>query len=178
MIFGYRFFAPILYVELKLYKMKTAIFYASSHGTTAKTAELIAQKLTNSQTQIFNLKKLKSVDLSDFDLVIIGGSIHAGRIQNAVKKFCEKNMVELLDKRIALYLCCMNLPEQDAQFENAYPELLRNKAISKKVIGGEFLFDKMNFFEKAIVRKVSKVNDTVSKLNYVKIEELVNEIKN
>lgn len=158
--------------------MKTAIFYASSHGTTAKTADLIAQKLTNSQTQVFNLKKLKSADLSNFDTVIIGGSIHAGNIQNVVKKFCEKNMVELLGKRIALYLCCMNEPEQNSQFENAFPELLRNKAISKKVIGGEFLFDKMNFLEKAIVRKVSKINDTVSKLNYAKIQELINEIEN
>lgn len=157
--------------------MKTAIFYSSNHGTTAKVAELLAQKMTNSQTQIFNLKKLKNADLTAFDTIIIGGSVHAGNIQSSVKKFCSKNMVELLNKRLALYLCCMNEPEYDVQFERAFPELLRKKAVSSKITGGEFLFDKMNFFEKAIVKKVSKVNGTVSKIDYSKIEEMAKELE-
>lgn len=157
--------------------MKTAIFYSSNHGTTAKVAELLAQKMTNSQTQIFNLKKLKNTDLTVFDTIIIGGSVHAGNIQSSVRKFCTKNMVELLNKRLALYLCCMNEPGFDVQFERAFPELLRKKALSSKIIGGEFLFDKMNFFEKAIVKKVSKVNGTVSKIDYSKIEEMAKELE-
>ncbi|MDY6801220.1 MAG: hypothetical protein SVU94_08360 [Bacteroidota bacterium] len=36
------------------------------------------------------------------------------------------------------------------QFKNAYPESLRSKAIDGH-FGGEFNFDKMNFFEKAII---------------------------
>ncbi|RLC55726.1 MAG: hypothetical protein DRH89_07105 [Candidatus Cloacimonadota bacterium] len=60
--------------------MKTAIIYMTKHGTTEKIAELLKSKLEPGQTQIFNLKKSKLIELDNYETIIIGGSIHVGSI--------------------------------------------------------------------------------------------------
>lgn len=77
----------------------------------------------------------------------------------------------MLDKTLGLFLCC--LFEGDValkQFEDAFPENLRNKAIAHGLFGGELDFSKMNIIEKAIVKKVANVDDSVSKINYSNIK--------
>jgi menaquinone-dependent protoporphyrinogen oxidase len=156
--------------------MKTAIIYATSHGTTEKVATQIQSEL-GSNTVLINLKQTKTIDLAPFDTVVIGGSIHAGQMQGRVKSFCKKNLVELLKKRVALYMCGMNEPEFESELSNAFPELLRKHAITSKSVGGEFLFEKMNFIEKLIVRKVSGIDQNVSKIDKVRVTELINDLK-
>lgn len=157
--------------------MKTAIVFASSHGTTEKVAAMIADRLGNNQVIMFNLRNSRFVDLSEFDRVIIGGSIHAGNIQKKVKNFCNNNMVSLLQKQVALFLCCMNEPEYESQFNNAYPELLRRHSLSNQIIGGEFLLGKMNFIERLLVRKISGVNESISRLDLSKVDAMIAGLK-
>ncbi len=157
--------------------MKAAIIFSSSHGTTEKVAKQIQHELGNENAHIFNLKSIKSIDLSLFDTLIIGGSIHAGQMQGKVKRFCNKNLVDLLQKRVGLFMVGMNEPEFETEFSNAFPELLRKHAITSKCVGGEFLFEKMNFIEKLIVKKVSGIRQNVSKIDESKISELALDIK-
>lgn len=156
--------------------MKTAIIYATTHGTAEKVAQRIQAELGVSSSQLFNLKASKIIDLSQFEQVVIGGSIHAGQVQSRVRDFCKRNMVDLLQKRVALFICAMNEPEFETEFKSAFPELLRKHAISCKVVGGEFLLEKMNFIERFIVKKVSGVSQTVSKIEENKILSLVEEL--
>jgi len=160
----------------QIQKMKTAIIYATSHGTTEKVAQQIQSELGNN-SQLFNLKEVKTVDLSQFEQVIIGGSIHAGTMQGKVRDFCRKNLIDLLQKRVGLFMCGMNEPDFETEFNNAFPDLLRKHAISSKCVGGEFLIEKMNFFERFIVRKISGVSQNVSKIDEEKVKELVNDFK-
>ena len=155
--------------------MKTAIIYATSHGTTEKVAQQIQSELGNN-AQLINLKQSKAVDLSQFEQVIIGGSIHAGMMQGKVRDFCKKNLLDLLQKRVALFMCGMNEPDFETEFNNAFPELLRKHAITSKCIGGEFLFERMNFVERFIVNKISGVSQNVSKIDESKIIELVSDL--
>ncbi|GAB1474149.1 hypothetical protein MASR2M69_15900 [Bacteroidota bacterium] len=157
--------------------MRTAIIYATSHGTTGKVANIIKERLSANNTKeesinIFNLKQNSNIDLSVYDTIVLGGSIHAGNIQGSVKEFCKNNLVDLLQKRVALFICAMNKPEYETELKNSFPELLFNHAISKEVVGGEFLFDKMNFIEKMLVRNISGIKETTSKIDDSKIEAL------
>lgn len=156
--------------------MDTAVIYATTHGTTRKAAGMIMQEMGDPDIALFELGKDKKPDLAMFGRIIIGGSIHAGRIQASVRNFCRQNMVELLQKEIGLFLCGMNVPEYKTQFENAFPQLLRSHAKSSRVVGGEFLFDKMNFFQKLIVRKVSGINQSVSRIDESAIGEFAREM--
>jgi menaquinone-dependent protoporphyrinogen oxidase len=157
--------------------MRTAIVYASNHGTTEGVARKLQQGLGEDKVQLFNLKKNKKFDLSPFGQVIVGGSIHAGSIQKRIQKFTDNHRPELLEKRLGLYLCCMDEDRAQEQFDHAYPEILRSHAISKKVMGGEFRFDRMNFIEKAMIKKISGVDQSVSKINEEKIQEMITEMQ-
>ncbi len=158
--------------------MNTAIIYATTHGTTEKVAQKMQKMLGEQNTSLINLKTTKHINLNNFDQIIIGGSIHAGTIQKKIKDFCNKHLEELLKKPLGLFTCAMNEPEYQAQMENAFPEALRNHAKTQKVMGGEFLFEKMNFFQKLIVKKISGIKESVSKIDDRKIEEFIRELNN
>ncbi len=156
--------------------MSTAIVYITKHGCTGKASRILGEKLGNDVT-VINLKSDGEPDLSLYDTVIVGGSIHVGKIQRRIKKFIEKHREELLTKRIGLYLCCMYEGETaEKQFEEAYPLELRDHACAIGLFGGEFDFSKMNFFERMIVKKVASIEESVSRLDPGAIEEFARKI--
>lgn len=151
--------------------MKNLIVYMSTHGTTEKVAVEICNRIGKKDTLLVNLDKEKVPNLSDFDLIIIGGSIHAGNIQSKIKKFYSENMNELINKKVALFICYMEKNKGQEEFDLAFPEQLRNHSIANGLLGGEFLFDKMNFIERFAVKKIAKVRESKYEINYEAIEE-------
>ncbi len=151
--------------------MKTAIIFASTHGTTEKSATLLSNYL-GGDTIIIDLKKNKTPLINNYDEIIIGGSIHAGMMQRKVTKFIKNNDTELKAKKIGLFLCCMHEGEKaEEQFKLAFPEDLRTHSVANQIFGGEFLFGKMNFLEKAIIKKMKGDTEDVSNLNEAVIKQ-------
>lgn len=141
----------------------------STHGCTEQVVNELVSRLSG-EVFVHNLKTEKNPDFSDSDRVIIGGSIHAGKIQSRVRKFCEDNLDRLLGKDVGLFICCMYEGEQaNEQLVNAFPEKLHQHAKNEAIMGGEFNFEKMRFFEKLAVRHLAKVDHTVSKIRYEEI---------
>ena len=157
--------------------MKTVIIYTTKHGCTDKCAHTLANEL-DINTAIKNLETDKNTDFSKYDTVILGGSIHAGVLNKKLKNYIDKNADTLLQKKLGLFICCMYEGEKALeQFQNAFPEVLREKAIAHGIFGGEFDLEKMNFLEKAIVKKVANVEESVSNINYVNIKAFAEKIK-
>lgn len=145
--------------------MKSVIVYCSSHGTTAKAAQLLGDRLEGN-VDLVDLIKNKEPNLAEYDSIIIGGSIHAGLIQRKVKQ-CIKNNHDLLSaKKVGFFLCCFREGEEaKTQFENAFPQDLRDQAKATGLFGGEFIFANMNFVERLIVKKVASVAADQSTFN-------------
>jgi menaquinone-dependent protoporphyrinogen oxidase len=158
--------------------MKTLIVYTTKYGSTKTCAEKIREKL-NTDTVIVNLKNNKKPNVAEYDTVIIGGSIHAGRIQGQIKRFCSTQEKTLLEKKIGLFICCMYEGEQaQKQFEEAFPERLREHAAARGILGGILDFDKMNFVERMVVKKVAGVEESHFKLSEEKIDAFARELQN
>ncbi len=156
--------------------MSTLIAYMTRHGCAGKTAGMLKEHLEG-DPDVLDLKKSKKLDLSRYDTVIIGGSIHAGRLQKGLRRFLEKNSEVLLEKRLGLYLCCMEEGETAwKQFEDAYPEDLRRHAAATGLFGGEFDFGRMNFIERGIVKKIAKIEESVSRIDAAAIGEFAAKI--
>jgi len=155
--------------------MKTAIVYASSHGTTEKVVGIIAEKLSADEVVVFNLKDHTNISVESFDKVIIGGSIHAGKMQKAVRDFVEKQNKTLIVKSLGLFVCGMepNPEKQISELESAFPSELRQKSIVNAFVGGEFLFEKMNFIQKMIIKKIAHTDKSVSALQQQTIENFI-----
>ena len=158
--------------------MNTVIIYMTKHGTTEKIAELLQNKLGKDQTQIINLKKNRTIDLENYETIIIGGSIHVGSMQKKLRKLMANNIKILLKKRIALFMVCMDKTEKrDEQFINAIPGELREVSVVNGFMGGEFNLDRMNFLERAIVKKIAGKSSNVSEIDYDAIENFVRKLR-
>lgn len=159
--------------------MNILIVYASKYGCTEKCAELLSKELYG-DVDIMNLKKVRDIDISKYEKIIVGGSIYIGKIQKEVMEFCSINLKELKKKRIGLFICGMQEGDiiNNELNENFNPALIE-VADAKECFGGEFTFDKMNFIEKFIVKKVSKVTSNKSNIledNIHKFAQAMNSI--
>jgi menaquinone-dependent protoporphyrinogen oxidase len=157
--------------------MKTAIIYATHHGTTETVAKQIQHQLLPQQVELINLAHNKQPDISIYDRIVVGSSIHAGKNQTVVQKFCSKNMPELLQKQIGLFLCCLNEKEFEQSLTNAYPEILRNHAFDIELMGGEYKMDRMNYIERFLVKKIAGVTQSQSLINYNNINNFVKSLR-
>lgn len=145
---------------------KTAIIYASKHGTTERVAKLIAARL-GGDVSLISLKQNENPDIKSFDTIILGTAIYAGTPQKVMTAFYQRNESKLLEKTTGLFICGMQPDSETREKEiaEAYPEVLRQHAKATAFLGGEFLFQKLNFFEKLIIKKVSKVTSSVSSID-------------
>lgn len=152
------------------------IAYATRYGTTARAAAIIKDHLGEAAT--CNLKKERCPDLENFDWIVIGGSIYAGRVQKEVKKFCQKNLDLLRRKKVGLFICCMyDGQKAEEQFQEAFPEELRQSARARAIFGGELSFEKMNFLEKLVIKKFIGVKESVSRFRPEEMAEFARKLR-
>lgn len=137
--------------------METLIIYASKHGCAEKCSKLLKERLLGGAV-VVNIMKETIPDVTLFSHIIIGGSIYAGTIQKEISEFCLKNLDKLKNKKLGLFICCMNKDSAEMQLNNAYPKELLNIAAAKGCFGGEFNFTKMNVIERFIVKMASKAD--------------------
>lgn len=157
--------------------MKTLIAYGTKYGCAEKCALELSKEFYD-KVELINLKKIKSIDLAKYDKVIIGGSAYIGKIQKEVTDFIKNNMEELKKKEIGLFICGMQEGEMiEKEIAENYPAELISKAKSVKHFGGEFYFNKMNFMEKAIVKKIAKITSDKSDILYDNIIRMAIELK-
>jgi menaquinone-dependent protoporphyrinogen oxidase len=150
--------------------MPVIIIFMSLHGCAEKAA-LIFREMSPRNVVLSNLRNQAPPSLDEFDTVIIGGSVHMGEVQGKIRKFCYENEDKLLKKRLGLYLCHM---EEGSialrQFNEAYSEKLRNHAVAKGLFGGEFNINKMDKYEKMLVKKTTGVDSNINRINLKAIE--------
>ncbi len=159
--------------------MSTLIAYATKHGCVEKCARMLSEKIEG-KVVLSNLKEEKDIDLSQYDKIIIGGSIYVGKIRKEVTEFCSKNLDELMEKKTGLFICGMQEEGVvEKELQDSFPKELYESAVTKEVFGGEFIFKKMNFMERFIIKKVSKVDQDLSRISEKKIAqfaELMNKV--
>lgn len=135
--------------------MKTLILYASTYGFAAKCAKTLCEKITT-EVDYIDIGKKQAFDLSQYDTVIIGGSIYMGMIQKSIKEFCEENLPILLTKKIGLFICCGFSENFEIHLKNAFPPELLARAEKKECFGGEIKMEKLKFAHKMITKMISK----------------------
>jgi menaquinone-dependent protoporphyrinogen oxidase len=157
--------------------MDYLIIYMSRHGTTAKVAAELKEKLGANKTMLVDLEKDHVPSLDEFRTIIIGGSVHAGTIQQELTSFCIKNKTQLLKKRLGLFMCFMSNDLRELEFEDSFPIDLRRHAIAKGMVGGEFLIEQMNELEKDAVKKVKGIEESVYRIDTNAIRKFIENIK-
>lgn len=152
--------------------MKNIIIYSTKYGSVKKCAKLLKNKLKD-ETAIFDVKDKNISNINDFDNIILGGSIYAGRIQAGLKKFIGKNLDTLLKKNTALFICSGGEgKEGESYIKNNFPKELYDHAVAKELFGHELIFNKLNPLEKIVLKIITKSNKDSIMIKEENIENL------
>jgi len=155
--------------------MKTIILYSTKYGAAADIAKRIATQIDGAVT--YDLKSAGVPDLSGFDNVIIGSSIYAGTFRKEAKTYIAENADELCKKKLGLFISGMSESESAEAFKANVPDEVLQAATVKNVLGGIFDPEKANFFERLVMKAVSKQSGYVSNINDEKISKFAEAMK-
>ena len=64
----------------------------------------------------------------------------------------------------------------DKQFQDSFPVELREHSRASALFGGAFYFDKMNFLERAVIKKISGIQETVEKIDTEEIKKIADKL--
>lgn len=150
--------------------MKSVIIYATKYGCTEKAANILKQKMSG-DVILVNIMQEKISSLEGYDIVILGGSIYIGKIQKKLTEYITNNLTEILKKKVGLFICAGQKEDiRLKELETAFPTELYNQAVVKDIFGYEFDFEKLNFLDRLIVRKVSGITESKFELSSEAIE--------
>ncbi|MFD1774585.1 flavodoxin domain-containing protein [Paenibacillus rhizophilus] len=134
--------------------MKTLILFTTRHGCTAKAAGMLQSRMGQGADAV-NLMTDSVPALSEYETVILGGSIYYGGIQKQMSEFINKEQSQLASKRIGLFICAAESEEKARQeLEGAFPDFLRARAAAADVFGNELDYNKLTMPEKLVLRVV------------------------
>ena len=135
--------------------MKSVIIYSTRYGSTLEAANRIKKEL-GEECSIVNVMTDTVPNIDGFDTVVLGGSIYVGRVQKQLTAFMNANLKQLLSKKVGLFLCAgaPNDEEKEKELKGAFPSELYEHASAKDVLGYAFIFEKMKFLDKLIMKKI------------------------
>lgn len=156
--------------------MKTLVVYVSRQGCSEKSATLI-QRALGDDCDIVDLEQRSDVSPGDYDIVVIGGPIYYGRMHSAVSAFCQRHLATLLQRRVGLYICCMQGGETAQQeLREAFPPELFEHAAARSIFGGEIHMERINFIERFIVRAVVRSEYSVTTFSQERVARFVRQL--
>ena len=173
---------------------KMLICYGSRYGTTTEVVQEMkktAEGLGVSTETVFLKKEKPSSSLYDYDLVVIGSGIAAGRWTNEPLNFIKNNIEDLARQKTALFVVCGDAgnPDRCNEAQKMYLDSISEQypgfsPISTALIGGVFDFKKYNFAVRALVKKIVRSNlppgeelpEKIDYRNWDKIREWTQEL--
>lgn len=147
---------------------KVAVIYKSKYGSTKKYAGWIAIKL---DADLYELSDITSGDLLDYDTIIYGSSLYAGKLKNI--NFITKNYEKIRDKNIIIF--AVGLLEDSEKTKKNIVDANFSEEFSNKVnlfyLKGTLDYKNLSLIDKVMMRGL-KIS-----LESKKLEELDDDSK-
>lgn len=131
--------------------MKILIAYASQNGTVADCVRRLQEQLKNIDVTLADLAK-ETPDASQYDIVITGSSVRFGKLLKAEREFLQEQKAALLQRPLALFLCCGYAHEYEYYREKLFSRELTEHAYQSLYFGGSLKKEGLGFFDKIAVK--------------------------
>jgi menaquinone-dependent protoporphyrinogen oxidase len=97
------------------------VVYASKHGHTAKVAERLAEaaRADGADVVVRDVASAADADLADFEVVVVGGSIHAGHHQRDLVDWAAARAAALAAMPSACFTVCLTVADDTDESHDA-----------------------------------------------------------
>ena len=140
---------------------KTLVVYQTKGGVTGESARKIADILRSKyqlEVDLLDLKEEKTPDLTQYNNVVIGGGVRAGRVYGKAVKFLEN---DLTDKKVAFYVSS-TWAGTPGSYENAKAKFVENtlakypqiNAVSTEAFGGRIRYLRKTMVDNTDLAKI------------------------
>ena len=140
---------------------KTLVVYQTKGGVTGESARKIADILRSKyqlEVDLLDLKEEKTPDLTQYNNVVIGGGVRAGRVYGKAVKFLENDFT---GKKVAFYVSS-TWAGTPGSYENAKAKFVENtlakypqiNAVSMEAFGGRIRYLRKTMVDNTDLAKV------------------------
>jgi menaquinone-dependent protoporphyrinogen oxidase len=142
--------------------MKSIIIYESKTGTAEKCAYLIAEN--NNIKDIY--KASSKPNLNGYDDIILVSPIYMGSVNKKIKEIISANPIPM-----RLVLVGTNTETYSETIEHNFNEETR-KRLDIIHVGGAYNFEKLNFLQRFIIKKMTGITTSTDLLDYKKLNTI------
>lgn len=144
--------------------MKILIIYGTVEGQTRKIARFMEEVLQNDKHQVAIADATEEPPTpSEFDMVIIGSSIHIHEYNKAVKEYVKMHVETLNTMPTAFYSVCLavasDIPEEHEEAASIAKSFLEETNWTTQTIwhfAGALKYTKYDYFKRLIMRMIAK----------------------
>ena len=168
--------------------MHNLIIYSTTDGQTISIAEKIGEVLENSK--VISIADAETLNLNDFETIVIGASIRYGKHKPEVYKFIKDNLGILDVKKNAFFSVNVvaRKPEKNTPDTNPYMqkflELSKWSPKNLSVFAGKIDYPQYKFVDKQMIRFImwmtkgpTDINGTFEFTDWKKVESFAEELK-
>jgi menaquinone-dependent protoporphyrinogen oxidase len=142
--------------------MKLLITVASKHGSTAEIASALRRELVDDGFECDLVPPLDATDPKQYDAVIIGSAVYAGRWMASARKYAQKHAKALVDMPVWLFSSGpVGDPPKPGEDDVVELGTLISavQPIEHRVFAGKIDADSLNLIEKTVLRAVKAPPD-------------------
>ncbi len=154
--------------------MSILILYLSKHGT----VEEVANTMKNISGEHVDVRKLDSqvngAVIDKYDVLIVGGSIHMGKAPQRLIRFCKSYSHFFKEKKSGVFLCTLTDPKEAEHYlSETFPQEVIEACHTTGLFGGAVKYEKMNFMERSMMKKISGKDKSFSRLDSDRIAAFI-----
>ncbi len=144
--------------------MKILIIYGTSEGQTRKIARFMEDILQDENHKVVIADATEEPPKpTDFDIIIVGASIHMHKYQNSIRNYVLENVDELNQKHSSFFSVCLavasGIEEEHKEVYGIEKEFLEQtswKPTETTHIAGALKYTKYDYLKRLIMRMIAK----------------------
>ncbi|CAH0541996.1 Protoporphyrinogen IX dehydrogenase [menaquinone] [Vibrio marisflavi CECT 7928] len=158
--------------------MKVLFLYSSREGQTKKIFKFIDSELQGYECELRNLDEVDSIDLAQYDKVLIGASIRYGHLNKKLYQFIDTHLEQLNRSKVAFF--CVNLTARKEEQGKDTPEgsayiqtFLKKSPWKPELIGvfaGALYYPRYNWIDRMMIKFIMSMTggetDTSKEVEY------------